>query len=72
MTEMDLAIMIADAYDACKSESMNCPWCSGYVSHGSGQEWHDKFCKWDGFKRCFDLGEYGPKSMSWSPLWYDI
>ena len=43
----DLAIMVADAYDACKQESMCCPWCSGRV--GWSLEYHDEFCTWPRF-----------------------
>jgi len=36
--------MVIDAHAACRSESMCCPWCSGYVS--SKMEEHDQFCPW--------------------------
>jgi len=36
--------MVVDAHDACKSEAMCCPWCSGYLSHD--REEHDEFCLW--------------------------
>ena len=36
--------MVRDAYKACYSEHMNCPWCSGRVGHDN--EDHDSFCLW--------------------------
>jgi len=36
--------MIEEAYKACKSEAMGCPWCSGYIS--SFREEHDEYCEY--------------------------
>jgi len=39
-----LLAMLADAYRACKSEAMNCPWCEGYLSRD--REEHNPACLW--------------------------
>lgn len=48
MTELvdrdDLVKMVKQAYNACYSEYMNCPWCSGHI--GYENEYHDDSCKW--------------------------
>jgi len=36
--------MVVDAYRACKSENMPCPWCSGQI--GADTETHDESCLW--------------------------
>ena len=36
--------MVRDAHDACHSEYMGCPWCSGHV--GYQNDHHDEFCPW--------------------------
>lgn len=41
--------MIVDAHAACKSENMNCPWCSGKVS--PDKEEHDQFCNWPAIEK---------------------
>ena len=43
MTREELLQMVKEAHEACKSESMCCPWCSGQVGY---REEHDQFCKW--------------------------
>lgn len=39
----DLLQMVLDAYRACQSENMSCPWCSGRVA--AEGEYHDPFCQ---------------------------
>lgn len=39
--------MVIAAHDACHSEYMGCPWCSGHI--GEGDEWHDDYCRWPAF-----------------------
>ena len=34
--------MVEQARDACHSEYMDCPWCSGKLGHES--DWHDEKC----------------------------
>ena len=41
--------IIADFYQACKSEAMYCPWCWGYIS--AGREEHADHCKWPAVAR---------------------
>jgi len=43
-----LVQMVKDAYSACRSEAMNCPWCGGYVS--CDRDEHQKCCPWLDFK----------------------
>ncbi len=43
-TRDELLSMVADAYHACHSECMSCPWCSGHL--GGGNDRHDEFCRW--------------------------
>jgi len=45
MSEDSLVEMIIEAHDACKSENMDCPWCSGHI--GVSNEHHDQFCRWE-------------------------
>lgn len=42
------ARVVKEAHDACSSEYMNCPWCSGRV--GYEDEWHDEGCIWNTYK----------------------
>lgn len=44
LSRAQLLQMVVDAYEACRSESMCCPWCSGRV--GYKEEWHDALCRW--------------------------
>ena len=39
-----LRTMLKEAYEACYSEYMGCPWCIGHIGHDN--EWHDEFCDW--------------------------
>ena len=40
----ELTGMVADAHEACYSEYMGCPWCTGHRGHE--KEYHDEFCSW--------------------------
>jgi len=44
--EAALVKMLRDAHDACHSEYMDCPWCSGHIGSGDGGEWHDDTCNY--------------------------
>ena len=44
--EAALVEMLRQAHDACYSEYMGCPWCSGHLGWGAGGEWHDDTCKY--------------------------
>lgn len=51
MTLDELREMVKMAHEACKAESMFCPWCSGHIA--PDEESHDQFCPWPRLK----LGE---------------
>lgn len=44
ITKEELIQMVIDAYNACYSEYMSCPWCSGRIGYEG--EWHDAYCPW--------------------------
>jgi len=39
-----LTEMVRDAYKACYSENMECPWCFGHIGHNN--ERHEDDCPW--------------------------
>lgn len=53
LSRRQLIQMVVDAYEACRSEAMFCPWCSGYIS--VHREEHDEFCLFTKLNLEFDV-----------------